>query len=75
MLPRPRIRLPLWAALVIPGAAYIARAYFVRGGDLSPDLPGDAVVALVVVAAVVLVGLARREARNSNSDTLTDDST
>lgn len=51
---RMRLRIPLWAVLAIAGTAYLARAYGLRRGDLSPDLPGD-VVALSALAFVVLV--------------------
>ncbi len=65
MLPRPRVRIPLWAALAIPGAVYTVRALALRAGDFSPDLPGDAITGALLIAAVVLVGLARRAARDS----------
>lgn len=64
MLPRPRVRIPLWAALAIPIAAYATRSLLLRGGDFSPDLPQDAIVGAMVVAAVVLVGVARRTTRD-----------
>ena len=50
---RPRLRLPLWAAAAIPVAAYAARS--MMRGDASLDLPGDAVV-IVLVAAALLFG-------------------
>ncbi len=46
MISRPRFRLPLWAALAIVMAAYALRSLLMRGGDFSPDLPGDAIVAI-----------------------------
>lgn len=67
MFPRPAIKIPLWAALAIVGAAYLIRGFALRGGDLSPDMPGDLVVMGVVGLAVVLVWTMRvqaaREAR------------
>lgn len=61
MLPRPRIRLPLWAALVIPGTAYLVRSVALRAGDFTPQMPDDLIVAGIVLIAVAMVGLARRE--------------
>lgn len=59
MLPRPRFRLPVWAALIIPAAAYIVRGLIVRGGDMRPDLPSDAVVGAAIVLVVALVAFVR----------------
>ncbi len=67
MLPRLRVRIPLWAALTIPVAAYATRSLLLRGGDFSPDLPQDAIVGALVVAAVVLVGVARRTTRDDEA--------
>ncbi|MDZ4169102.1 MAG: hypothetical protein U1E26_05555 [Coriobacteriia bacterium] len=69
MLPRPRIRLPLWAALAIPGAAYVVRSLVIRNGDFSPDMPGDLIVAIIIIAALILVG----QARASNGEEATED--
>jgi hypothetical protein len=51
----PRLRIPLWAAVAIPAAAYAVRSVF--RGSASPDLPGDAVV---FAALVIALGLAAR---------------
>jgi hypothetical protein len=45
--------LPLWAALAIPGAAYVLRSVVLRGGDFTPDVPQD-----LIAAAVLAVGVA-----------------
>jgi hypothetical protein len=63
-----RFRLPIRAALTLVGAAYLARAFLNRGGDTSPDLPGDLVVAAVLLGAIALVVLARAKARDESSD-------
>lgn len=67
---RPRIRLPLWAFLAIAATGYLARGYLWRGGDMSPDLPSDAVVlvALIVVVAATWTLRVRsaREKREEN---------
>lgn len=53
MLPRPRFRLPLWAAVAIVAAAYLIRSVL-RGMDFRLDWPADA-VALGLFAAVLLM--------------------
>ena len=72
MLPRPRFRLPLWAAFAIVAAAYVVRSV-ARGFDFHPDMPTDAVVLaalLVVVAVVAYVRAddARHSAQNPQPD-------
>lgn len=69
MLPRPRFRMPLWAAFAIAGAAYVVRS-ITRGFDFRPDLPMDAILLVLLVLAVGLVGWlraddARRDAEES----------
>jgi hypothetical protein len=66
---RPSIRLPLWAAVALPAAAYVARS-IIRGGDFTPDLPGDAIVYGLLALVVVAVGLARARAANDVDDEL-----
>ena len=58
MLPRPRFRLPLWAAIAIPVAGYVVRSV-ARGFDFTPDLPVDAVVLALLLAVVALVAWRR----------------
>lgn len=69
MIPRPSIRIPLWAALAIVGAAYLVRGFALRGGDLSPDMPEDIVAFALVAVAVGVVWTARvhaaKEAREA----------
>jgi hypothetical protein len=60
MIPRPRIRLPIWAVLAIALAAYLVRAFVWKAGDLSPELPGDAIALCALVIGAVLVAWARR---------------
>ena len=52
MFARPRLRIPVWSALAIVGAAYLIRS-FVRD-SLRPDIPADLIV-LGMLAVVVLV--------------------
>lgn len=47
----PRLRIPLWAAVAIPAAAYAIRGLL--RGSMAPDLPGDAV--MLASLAIVLV--------------------
>lgn len=49
-----RLRIPLWAVLAVAGTAYLARAYVLRRGDMSPDMPGD-LIAFSALLFVVLV--------------------
>lgn len=68
---RTRIKMPLWAVLAVAGTAYIARGFLRRGGDLAPDLPGDAVVFGIVVAVIVMTWVIRvqnaKEKRRSHT--------
>ena len=61
MLPRPRVRIPLWSAVAIVAAAYLVRS-FVRG-SLRPDLPLDAVVVVALAVVVGIVAVARSSDR------------
>jgi hypothetical protein len=69
MIPRPRFRLPVWAAVAIVAAAYVLRSVVLRGGDFRPDLPADAVVAVVLVVALPLVVWARMSTPPDPDDT------
>jgi hypothetical protein len=62
VIPRPRFKLPLWAAFAIPLAAYLLRSVVVRSGDFSVDAL-DAIVLLLVASIVAIIGLLRREDR------------
>ena len=66
---RPTIRIPLWAAAGIPVAAYVLRSA-IRGWSFRPDLPEDAVVALLLLALIAVVAWIRRSA---GSDEAGDD--
>jgi len=55
---RPSFRLPLWAAVALPAAAYVLRS-LIRGGDFTPDLPGDAIAYGLLAFVVLAVWLAR----------------
>jgi uncharacterized membrane protein len=59
MIPRPSLRLPVWAAFAIVLAAYLVRAFVLRDGDLRPDLPSDAIVAVIVVGGIGAVAWLR----------------
>ena len=67
MLPRPRIRLPIWAALAIVSAAFFLRSLVIRGGDFTVELSDVAVFALVLAAGLV-VWLARRQQAADEGD-------
>lgn len=64
---RPKIKIPLWAAVAIPAAAYLIRSIG-RGFDFRPDIPDDIIAAIVFVIALVIVGVFRRRARSDQSD-------
>ena len=77
MLPRPRFRLPLWAAVAIVAAVYLVRAV-IRGMDFRLDWPADAVAlgmfALVVgMVAYVRYVLANDERGDEVADAGLDD--
>jgi hypothetical protein len=67
---RPSFKLPLWAAVAIAAAAYVVRS-IARGGDFTPELPGDAVVYVLLVLVVAAVGLGRARAAHEGDDELT----
>lgn len=63
----PRLRIPLWAAVAVPAAAYAIRS-IIRGYWM-PDLPGDAVV-LGILAAVLLLGRSYRRSAHDDNENL-----
>ncbi len=77
MLSRLNIKIPMWAALAVVGAAYIFRALVERGGDFSPDLPSDALAAAALAVGFGLIAwlrfMARREEAQDNPDQQRDD--
>ncbi len=60
VLPRPRFRMPLWAAFVVAAAAYAIRSAM-RDFDVTPDLPMDAIVLCALIVVIVLVGWVRSD--------------
>ncbi|MBS3957619.1 MAG: hypothetical protein KGZ40_08880 [Clostridiales bacterium] len=60
---RPRIRLPLWAAVALPAAAYVVRS-LIRG-DFSPDVPEDLLAYGLLAFVIAAVALARSRTRNA----------
>jgi len=60
LFPRPRIRIQLWSAVAIVGAAYVVRA-LMRGMDFRPDLPADLVVLVLLGVVVGIVAYMRAE--------------
>lgn len=71
---RPRIRLPLWAAVALPAAAYVVRS-LMRGGDFRPDLPSDALAYTLLALVIFAVAIARSRAKLEDGphDDLTDE--
>ena len=67
----PRLRIPLWAAILIPVAAYSVRS-IVRG-SLQPDLPMDAIVLgawlLVLLVAALYGSAAQRRHDDLDAET------
>jgi len=49
---QPRMRIPLWAAVAIPAAAYVMRS--ISRGSWGLDMPLDAIVLAGLVFAVVV---------------------
>jgi hypothetical protein len=64
VLPRPRIRLPLWSVPLIVAALYVARSLIRTSWRL--ELPMDLVI--LVMVAVVMVAVARLRAIASAPD-------
>ncbi|HET6351913.1 MAG TPA: hypothetical protein VFG89_07285 [Coriobacteriia bacterium] len=60
MISRLRLRIPIWAALAIPSAAYLVRSILIRHGDFSVDRADILVVSLVVCAVAAVVWMRHR---------------
>ena len=67
MLPRPRFRLPLWAAAAIVAGAYLVRAGM-RGMDFHLDWPADGVALGLFALVVVMVAYVRNVLASSDTD-------
>lgn len=65
----PRIRMPLWAAVALPAAAYVLRSVS-RGFDFRPDLPADPIVFGALCLIVLLVAITRSQAAADLHDDL-----
>lgn len=61
-----RPRIPLWAAVVIPAAAYAVRS--IGRGSFRPDLPDDAVVLAALLGLLVLSSVAGTAAQHRRDD-------
>lgn len=66
----PRLRMPLWAAVAIPTAAYAVRSLL--RGSIAPDMPGDAVV-LVSLGIVLALAARYRSAAQRGDEDLSDE--
>lgn len=62
MTHRPRI--PLWAAVGIPAAAYVVRS--VIRGSFTPDMPDDLVVAGALLALLAIAAIVRGAAHRGS---------
>lgn len=71
MISRLRLRIPIWAALAIPSAAYLVRSLLIRQGDFSLDSADILVVSLVVLAIAVVGWM--RHSRNDEADVSGED--
>lgn len=65
---RPRFKLPLWAALAIPGAAYVLRSLVLRRGDFALDMPQDVIAAAVLAVGVATAALVRARYSDAEQD-------
>lgn len=63
---QPRLKMPLWAAVAIPAAAYLLRSA-VRG-TLRPDLPADAIALGALVVMVLLATTLGSSAHRRDED-------
>lgn len=72
MLPRPRFRLPIWAAFAILAAIYVGRSAL-RGFDFRPDMPVDIVVVVAFLVLVAVVTHVRATFGDATDDDVRDD--
>lgn len=59
--------MPMWAAVAVVAAAYVLRSAL-RGWDFRPDMPIDAILAVMLVALLLLRGFAARSASSDEGD-------
>jgi len=69
---RPHIRMPLWAAVALPAAAYVIRS-LLRGGDFRPDLPWDLIAFGLLAIVILAVAVARSRTSHDGDGGLTDE--
>jgi hypothetical protein len=70
---RPQVRIPLWAAVALPAAAYCIRS-IARGFDFSPDLPDDVLVFGMLAVLLLAVAITRRSNKTyAGDEELTDE--
>ncbi len=69
---RPDIRMPLWAAVALPAAAYLIRS-ILRGGDFRPDLPWDLIAFGLLAIVILAVAWARSNAARNGDESLADE--
>ena len=67
MIPRPRFRLPLWAAAAIVACVYLVRAVM-RGMDFRLDWPADGVALGLFALVVIMVAYVRNVLASDDSD-------
>lgn len=70
---QPRLKMPLWAAVALPAAAYLVRS--VMRGTVRPDLPADAVVfgALVIILVLATMNSATHRSKRDPHEDLHDE--
>jgi hypothetical protein len=61
------VRIPLWAALALPAAAYLVRSLVIRGGDFAPDVPQDIIALVVFTVGVTAAVVVRRRITEDDS--------
>ena len=72
MLPRTRLRAPLWTAFAVAAAVFVVRSV-ARGFDFTPDLPMDAILLVILIVAVALVAWVRADDARRDRDEVPDD--
>jgi hypothetical protein len=70
---RPRIRISIAVAITIVLGAYLIRGLALRGGDLRPDVPMDAIAIVVLVAGIAAVAWMRGQTKGGANARQEDD--